>query len=403
MSVRSLNKINIPRRTALPPRVAGRPMSELSPAKLTLNGLMISMPLVQKVSSDLGLTNAYHSAASSPLIQKVSSDFSYIKQDLGVLASEVANDVAVYCSAHPYSTAGVLVGFVGLEVLLMMDRHQSPDFQSKLIDDPKTSLKKLIALCRKGKDANIRAKAIERCKDIPEKVLLKIVEKDSEPKVKNAVIMHKNFPDSAVLEQINKVQDKTAILKRLSSMSFSKEDLIRLLNNNDYETRKVLLHKLQLGNYKVSGETIQALYDFPYPDVKLAVLKMTEIPEDVFREAINSEYENIKLEAFSHKNMPGSLLKKHIKDKDSRVRSLVFEHRNTPSDAIANEFHLSYVEFKYSTSKGASSFDLSTITSVLKHHFPEKASEILDCLEKKDSILTENIRKSLAPEKTDTN
>lgn len=387
ISVRWNNKINIPQRTALAQRVTGRPISKLLPAKFTMISL-ISLPFLQKASADVGLTNTYHSAASSPVIQKVSVDLGLIKADLGILFREISNDPIGYLSANMYSTAGVLLGFGLLEVLLVMRRHQSHKFQEKLIDDPKTGSKKLIALCRKSKYPDIRIEALKRCKDVPEKVLLKIAEKDAALKVRDAAIRHKNYPESAVLEQISNVREaEAAILERLRSMPLPEEVWIKLLNKHDTKIREVLVHKLRSESQKFSEDTVRALFTFQYPELQAAVLEMegTEIPEDVVMKAAISQNNKVKLAAFRRNlNMPAELLKAHIKD--ALVKQLVLEHPNTPSLLIAEDLYDSYVMAKFS-----SNVDLSAITSVLKQHSSQKKSEILDYLEKRDPSLTKEI------------
>ena len=360
---------------ALAPRVTGKPMSKLSPAKLTLNSLI-----------------------STPLIQKVSSDFSLIKGDLGVLANEITNEAAGYFSAHPFSTAGALVGLTVLEVLLVISRHQSHGYQLNKAVDPKTSLKKRSALCQGSAYPDIRRIALEEHKDIPEKVVLEMGRSDPDPKVRAEAIRHPNFPESALREQISNGQVakasaevKKAVMERLGQKPLSEEAWVKLLNNCDPEIRGFFLLKLRRESQDISAEMIRKLFNCQYPDVKWAIIKLkgVKIPEDVIRAAAQSKDLDIKLAVFEpHQDVPEDLLLANIKD--AKARPMVLEHPKTPSHAIAEALHELHI-----ISKVYGSDELSTITSVLKQHSSQKASEILNCLEKIDLELTKNVKNSL--------
>ena len=333
-----------------------------------------------------------------PLIQQVSSDFGLIKGDLGVLANGIANDATVYFSAHPFSTAGALLGLTVLEVLLMRSRHQGHGFQLKKVNNPKTSSRKLTALCQKSNYPDIRKKALERCKEMPKEVLQKIVEKDPDPKVRDAAIRHKNFPESAVLEQIsNSRGDKAAILDRLRSMPLSEEDWIKLLNNHDHEIRKTLLLRLQRKGEKFSPDRVRKFFSCQYPEVKLAVLGMKgiEIPRDVLGTAMKSNNSEVRQAAFD-RDIPEDLLIEQIRDPG--VGTMVLEHPNTPSQDIARG-----LSELYAISKIADGVDnTSTIASILKKHSPEKALEIIACLEKINQEMAKKVIPLLPPMKADT-
>ena len=389
-SLRSHDKINIPRRMALAPSFAGR-----SSAKFSMNGLL-SLPLIQKASADIGLTNAYHSAASSPLIHKAAFVFSMIKEDLGALADEAVS----LGSAYPYFALGTAAFLAVSEAWMISHRHQSLSYQLKKVVDPKTSLKKRAALCRDSVYPDVRRMALEEHKDIPENVVVLLGKLDPDPKVRAMAIRHPNFPESALLDQISNGQAakataevKNAVMERLGSGILSEEVWVRLLGHRDPDIRYFFLRKLQRENQNFSEETIRKLFNDQYPDVKLAVLKIEgiKIPEDVIRMAMKSNDMEVRRAAFSpHLDIPEDLLKEHVKDawiiKDAAIGLMVLEHPKTPNQSIAEGLHEMHV-----ISKVTGSESISTIISVLQKHSSQKALDILDCLEKIDPDLTKKI------------
>jgi hypothetical protein len=361
---------------ALAPRVAGKPISKLSLAKLPLNGLLISAPLMHNAPTHL----------------------SSIQGDFGALVGELFNEASVRFLANPYIAAGALLGFTTLEFLLVWNHRQGHGFQLKKVNNPKTSSRKLTALCQKSNYPDIRKKALERCKEMPKEVLQKIVEKDPDPKVRDAAIRHKNFPKSAVLEQIsNSRGDKAAILDRLRSMPLSEEDWIKLLNNHDHEIRKTLLLRLQRKGENFSPDRVRKFFSCQYPEVKLAVLGMKgiEIPRDVLGTAMKSNNSEVRQAAFD-RDIPEDLLIEQIRDPG--VGTMVLEHPNTPSQDIARG-----LSELYAISKIADGVDnTSTIASILKKHSPEKALEIIACLEKINQEMAKKVIPLLPPMKADT-